>query len=389
MECFARFAPSLAGLMLLRGDPAPVFVARAPGKDHFVFDTVAGRYVVLCFFVSAGRADMAALHRAFRARADLFDDRHASFFGISADPADEAQGRVAPQIPGFRLFWDFDRAIGAAYGLAEAGAPSGRAAYRACTVVLDPRLRVLAVLPVLDPATHAAEAIAFVERLPRLADPGRVEAAAPVLCVPDVFEPELCRALIADYAAAGGEDSGFMRSDAQGRTVLKVDYGHKRRRDHPIEAQLLRDAIRARIQRRLVPEIEKAFQFKATRIERYIVACYDSDEGGYFRPHRDNTTKGTAHRRFAVTLNLNAEDYEGGDLRFPEFGLAAYRAPTGGAVIFSCSLLHEATPVTAGRRYAVLPFLYDEAAAKIREANLQFLADEELRDSIAKGMGKS
>ena len=38
-------------------------------------------------------------------------------------------------------------------------------------------------------------------------------------------------------------------------------------------------------------------------------------------------------------------------------------------MVFSCSLLHEATPVTKGTRYAVLPFLYDDAAAKIWEAN--------------------
>ncbi len=38
-------------------------------------------------------------------------------------------------------------------------------------------------------------------------------------------------------------------------------------------------------------------------------------------------------------------------------------------MVFSCSLLHQALPVTAGRRYAFLPFLYDDAAAKLREAN--------------------
>jgi hypothetical protein len=32
-------------------------------------------------------------------------------------------------------------------------------------------------------------------------------------------------------------------------------------------------------------------------------------------------------------------------------------------------------PVTAGRRYAFLPFLYDEAAARQREANNEKLAD--------------
>ncbi len=60
-------------------------------------------------------------------------------------------------------------------------------------------------------------------------------------------------------------------------------------------------------------------------------------------------------------------------LRFPEFGGQTYTAPAGGAVVFSCSLLHEATPVTQGVRYAYLPFLYDDAGAKIRERNLQFV----------------
>ena len=36
--------------------------------------------------------------------------------------------------------------------------------------------------------------------------------------------------------------------------------------------------------------------------------------------------------------------------------------------MFSCSLLHEVTPVTAGRRYAFISFLYDEQSQKIREA---------------------
>ena len=44
-------------------------------------------------------------------------------------------------------------------------------------------------------------------------------------------------------------------------------------------------------------------------------------------------------------------------------------------MVFSCSMLHEATPVTRGRRYAFLPFLYDEAGAAIRDANRGAVAD--------------
>ncbi len=58
---------------------------------------------------------------------------------------------------------------------------------------------------------------------------------------------------------------------------------------------------------------------------------------------------------------------------FPEFGSLTYRAATGEAIVFYCSLLHEALPVSRGRRFAFLPFLYDEAAAKVRLANQQFV----------------
>jgi predicted 2-oxoglutarate/Fe(II)-dependent dioxygenase YbiX len=86
-----------------------------------------------------------------------------------------------------------------------------------------------------------------------------------------------------------------------------------------------------------------------------------------------------------VTINLNADEYEGGDLRFPEFGPRTYCAPTGGAVAFSCSLLHEALPVTRGTRYAFLPFLYDDAAAEIRRANLSRLTAEDAAPAESAG----
>ena len=123
---------------------------------------------------------------------------------------------------------------------------------------------------------------------------------------------------------------------------------------------------------RLGPAMARAFLWRPSRIERYIVAHYGAEDGGFFARHRDNTTPATAHRRFAVTINLN-DAFEGGELRFPEFGPRTYRPPLGGATVFNCSLLHEATPVTRGERYATLPFLYDEEGAKIRAANLHTL----------------
>jgi predicted 2-oxoglutarate/Fe(II)-dependent dioxygenase YbiX len=194
-----------------------------------------------------------------------------------------------------------------------------------------------------------------------------------------VFEPGFCERLIATYDAAGGQDSGFMR-DVDGRTQLINDHTHKRRKDHTLTDPLLIEATRALFIRRVVPEIAKVHQFAASRMERYLVSCYAAEDAAHFAPHRDNTTVGTAHRRFAVSVNLNA-DYDGGEISFPEYGPRSFKAPIGGAVVFSCSLLHTVSRVTRGKRYAFLPFLYDEAAAKIREANR--LAQEAKVGSVA------
>jgi len=369
------------------GDPAPWFIARSTSNPTYHFDLAAGRHVVLCFFGSAGTPAVAAMLREFLARTDLFDDQQAVFFGVSADPADESAARVTEQIPGFRFFWDFDGALAARYGV-----PQWKAGTvpRPASFFLDPGLRVLATVGAARPSAHAAEVCKMVaDRLAAAAAaaPAPELTHAPVLVVPNVLEPKLCADLIARFRAHGGEDSGYMTTEPSGATRLVVDHFHKRRRDLTIEDETLRNALQARIRRRLVPAIQRAFQFEVTRIERLIVSQYDATEGGYFRQHRDNTTKGTAHRRFAVTINLNAEEYEGGDLRFPEFGARTYRAPTGGAVVFSCSLLHEVVPITRGTRYCVLPFLYDEAAAKVRIANVEALADPELREKVRATVG--
>lgn len=357
------------------GEPAPWFVVRSPVNPQFHFDTIAGRRIVLSFFGSAGDPlSRGILDEVLRNR-QQFDDCNASFIGVSTDPADEETGRIAEELPGFHLFWDFDRSVSRLFGLVteEPAAGSSLDDYRRATFLLDERLRVLAIQPFdHEPQQHVSTMLHLLSRLPPIEEERLASVQAPILVVPYIFEPPLCQALINYYEQRGGQESGFMR-EVDGKTVPVYDHSHKRRRDEEIVDEALRKECMFRIHDRLVPEIHKAFQFRATRIERYIVACYEAETGGHFRAHRDNTTKGTAHRRFAVSLNLNTGQYEGGYVKFPEFGRQLYTAPAGGAVVFSCSLLHEATPVTYGRRYVFLPFLYDEEAARIREQNLQFV----------------
>ena len=353
-------------MKLQPGDPAPWFNLPSTDNPSYAFHSVAGRYVLLAFIGSAARPEAQAALAAIAARRALFDDEIACVFGISVDPADRQQGRLQPSLPGIRFLFDLDGKVCRDYGhiRADPARSDGQAVFTPGWVLLDPMLRVIEARPL-------REAAAVLDRLAALPPPaghGGTDIPPPVLVLPRILDPALCRALIDHYEDQGGSPSGFMR-EVGGKTVGVFDPVLKRRQDCSITDEKLRAATRESILRRVVPELAKAFHYKATRMERYIVACYDSADRGHFGAHRDNTTSGTAHRRFAVTINLNAEAFEGGELRFPEYGARSWRAPTGGAVVFSCSLLHQALPVTAGRRYAFLPFLYDDAAAKLREAN--------------------
>lgn len=343
------------------GDLAPAFAAVSRTNPAFHFSTVAGRHVLLAIMPR----DAAAREAAVAAVAPLmprFEGRFLAAFFV----AREAQSSAIPpdQMPGHRWFFDPADLIAPQLHLE---------ADEAAWLLFDPALRLVERTPIDAPQALFAR---IASGLPSLDDYAGTPLVAPVLVVPRVFEPEFCRQLIGIYEARGGAPSGVMR-DVGGRTVGVLD-GMKKRRDVSLQGDVgLRAEILARIRRSVVPMIRRTYHFHATRIERHIVACYDAEEGGFFNPHRDDEALGTAHRRFACSINLNADGHDGGDLRFPEFGTRTYRPPTGGAVVFACNLLHEATPVTRGRRYAFLPFFYDEEGQRIREQNLAFLESAE------------
>ncbi|WP_207459344.1 2OG-Fe(II) oxygenase [Azospirillum sp. SYSU D00513] len=354
------------------GEPCPFFRGRTGANDRFNVDTLAGRHLLIAFIPSSEHPLGAAFLAAMASLADRFDDTNLTFMCVTLDPSDE--GRLKDRVPGIRYMFDGDRNVSRTFGLIRLDAASGRNGFRPSLYLVDPRYRITDVIPLGDPAASVALLARLLDSLPPIAGERPAVPQAPVLTVPGVFEPELCRRLITAFEREGGSASGFM-TERDGLTVGVMNSERKRRYDFMVEDEGLRAAIRERLARRLTPELMKAYQFQGTRLERYLVACYDSADRGYFRAHRDNTTKGTAHRQFAVTINLN-DGYEGGRLVFPEFGHALHGAPPGAAIVFSCSLLHEARPVTAGKRYAFLTFLYDNAMARLRQENSRFVASE-------------
>lgn len=285
---------------------------------------------------------------------ELLIRRRADFEAAGVQPLIVAVGARAKRIrtPGRPTVWlDEHGAVAQSFG----SGPNGERAF-----LLDRNLRVVAhhtgltagaVGALIDGGRALAEA--------DLRPPRTIAPHPPVLVVPDAIDAALRAALIEAWQA-GDHFQGRTGSGAGS----KVRLGHKVRTD----VQLTRD-VRARVDAaltgRLLPEIAKVFGFFPTRREAYKVGCYPADSGGFFGQHRDNFEPALAHRRVAMTLNLN-DDFEGGRLVFPEYGPDGYAPAAGTAVIFPCALMHRVDPVTAGRRFTLVSFFHDEAGARLR-----------------------
>ncbi|MGH3680584.1 MAG: 2OG-Fe(II) oxygenase [Natronosporangium sp.] len=282
-------------------------------------------------FVAPGPSGQPArfyAHAGGRPTALLFNDG-------AADLADRLAGR-----DDVALWRVTDEQVAAAYGVGD----------RPTAVVLDPNLRVVEVV---DGDRLADRVVELLDRAVHSGPAVQVTGQAPVLLLAEALPAGWCDRLIGIWESAEDVvETGVARG---GGEVL--DDGYKRRRDHTVhDPELLRE-LSTVVGRRVMPELRKAFAYRASRFEGFKIACYDAASGGFFRPHRDNLTQATAHRVFALSLNLNQE-YAGGQLRFPEYGNQLYRPDAGAALVFSCAHLHEVCEVTAGRRFVLLSFLY-------------------------------
>ena len=265
----------------------------------------------------------------------------------------EARAPDGVQRPGPARLFDAEGGLFRALGLPAGGvaviSPRGRLAFAArAETAADGVRAALATLPSPAPA------------------PPVRRGGAPVLLVPDILEPELVAALLAHWER-GEKQKDRVAGGAEAAGAGRI----KRRADVFLDDRGLYEAFHARLMRRVVPEMMRAYRFQPASYEVPRIGCYDASDLGAFEAHRDNRTPFTAHRRFAMSLNLNTGEYEGGTLRFPEFGPDEHEPEVGGAAIFGCDMLHEALPVTRGRRYAIFTFFTDAEGARQEQAMIR------------------
>lgn len=335
-------APQKAPPPLGVGDIAPRF-AMPPatgGKPFDSFgDTLAGKPHVYAFAPTSAEEPAAGL---LAARAEI-----------------ERLGGVAVAIVRNATLGDGDGVL-----VDGEGALTAHYAHGAKGVVVTNRNGHVATLATGDLPGHVGDAVKFMRGFAAAVMPRPAERQAPVLFVPDVFSRADCERLIHIFETQGQHFVEPGHGPQNQKTDYKMripEYGRKDRIDHWIVNQDTMGLINDRLRRRLFPEIQKAFHYPITKYERYRIGCYEGERGGELHGHRDNTEPKVAHRRFACSINLNAEEFEGGELAFPEFGDQRFSPRTGEAAVFSSSILHEPLHVTKGRRLALLAFLFGDS----------------------------
>jgi peroxiredoxin len=333
------------------GDHAPPF--QLPDQDGRMASPWAvrqsGRPAVLVFGRGAVDPDYVAELQGFAVHGAGLERHRALVFAVTGDTSDENRALAARTGLACRFLSDRRHVAQRGYGLRP-----GRAG--AVSILLDSNRRMLARLEGPANAPHAIQAARILDDLTPPVQ--RLGAHPPVLVIPRALSPEDCECLIAHWHRPVRIWEPDHHDHCAGYEAESDDFKLREIRYGSVTQMIVRDAAvqalaDARLMRRVLPEIENAFQTTLTHREAYRIACYDADESGGLPQHRDNNSEPTKGRRFTVSVTLNAGQYEGGQLRFREFGEQLYEVETGTAIIWSAALLHEVLPVTQGRRFMI------------------------------------
>jgi len=331
--------------------PPRCVLATADGKSiNLQGDDIAGSPLVIAFWPRFDAEPVQMAMASLGAALGSLEGEGARVFAVTLANA-QATGDANSPVP---VLLDRDGKVFAAYGAGTRDQPS--------TIVLRHNGHVHSVLK-SEAGAQADAALAAVRALVAERSAGLGVPHPPILVVPDVLSSNDCRRLIQVYETRGktfvepghGEDQ--MTADYKMRIP---EYGRGDRIDHWIVDKDTAGFIDGRLGSRLFPEIRKAFQYLVTRRERMRIGCYTGSRGGEPHGHRDDSEVISAHRRFAMSINLNCEEFEDGALCFAEYSDQRYRPATGSAIVFSSSILHEALEVRSGRRFVLLAFLFGE-----------------------------
>jgi predicted 2-oxoglutarate/Fe(II)-dependent dioxygenase YbiX len=341
------------------GDPAaPFILADQAGTRWSPLDNdIAGKPLLLLFHVAGTAADFCRDLQPFIAAHDRLLAMGCGLFALTRADGAAAVSRAWPSVPDGKpllpLLTDATGEVFGAYGMN--GISQGVAGRQTSMIVLllNANMKIAYIGASAQDLQRITDAL---KRMALTRPPVPLGAHPPVLLVPLALSAADCGFLVQLWHCLDQQHGAAGHSDVDPKCVRFLhEYG--RVKQYLIEEPRLQQALDAKLARRLMPEISKAFDTRAPQREAWALSCYDAAEGGMLHPHRDCASAETQHRRFTVSVVLN-DTYQGGALRFREYGEQTYTLPIGTAMVFSAALLHEVLPITTGRRFALVTHLY-------------------------------
>jgi PKHD-type hydroxylase len=107
------------------------------------------------------------------------------------------------------------------------------------------------------------------------------------------------------------------------------------------------------------------FDYHLTKLDYIQFAEYDAEYLGEYKSHRDvfYITNDNYHRKLSAVIQLtDPSEYEGGDLQLHELQLEEPNPEDvrqqGSVLFFPSFILHQATPVTQGKRHSIAAWYY-------------------------------
>jgi len=189
----------------------------------------------------------------------------------------------------------------------------------------------------------------------------------------EFLSPDLCAAVRAEMRSAEGAPATV----AEGHEGRAVDEAYRKTKLAEVSAETAAQ-IGAALEN-VLPALAQHFDRELVGMQPPQFLLYR--EGNFFRPHRDDSEKSDApgfvrQRSVSAVVFLNgaapeeAGGYSGGSLTF--YGLMddsadgrsvglPIRSETGLLVAFPSELLHAVSAITAGERYTVVTWFFEDA----------------------------
>ena len=312
------------------GERLPRLVLQDERFKSFDLNHLIGKPVVLFYFLSIHHPFCVELLNIIQSKIHQFREKGVAIIAISPNAAIDLYEGAKKLNLVFPLLADPEFQAAKALGIALIAnvGPKEAIEVRRSTFILDSTLRIRKQYSPKETKSHVLQILEELEtELPEM-QAYLVKAHAPVLWIPDVIEPGLCKEIVS-------------------RNNLESPFN---------------SYIDKRLYERVVPEVLKAFYFKPKKRKTPSIEIYSPHNQGPSKLLRVHAQESEITYQYVMMISLNTpdEDYIGGGLCFPEYSLGIYKATLGSAIVYSTFLLQERLPVISGKAIMLMSYFYDE-----------------------------